>query len=503
MEILACLDQIILVTGGIQSGKSILAAVKLKIEYIQDLHRNPPFPGQVREYWVVADRIEDTVYEWGHILNFFTVDGLVGKSSSDPPQMTLKDGLGTVIKCKFSRDESKLSGVSPLGILICEAGNVHFRAYEQLVGRLAGYDAWMLVSGTFERNKHPWFEAKYLEFLPGFDNARSFRLPASSNLQLYPLGAKDPKLIKLKKRSTDRFYTERIEGIPAPPEGIVYAEFDPKVHIIRDYEYQPDQTLHLWHDPGYNHVCALLFAQYYGGMVYVFDEIYMRNMTTDAIIEIAQSRPWWTNPDKRLVVDPSYKNVHHSTKSISEIWSEKAGLAANGKRHGIPEGIDRVKNSLKINPETGLPGVVFHTRCRGCFSEFGVVGRPPNGEISPYVWKVDSDGYIVGRVPIDKNNDAMGALRYGLTDLFGFVRQPWSPQTDYYARVSTPETRQDYDRHLGWKPEGEIEEDADRHSTPDSRGDYGWGNYGGSTEYEAENQHVASTPESRGDVLPW
>ena len=479
LEILACSARLIMVSGGLQSGKTALAAKKLAIHYYRDLAKHPPRANQEREYWVCGHRIEDTTYEWGAIVRDFNAMGLVKQQKSDPsPHLILNDGLDTVIRCKFTADETKLSGVSPLGIVICEAAKVSSTSFEYLMGRTVGYNAWMYISGTFEKNVRPWYTAKFMEWLPGKGDAKAFSMRTYDNKILFPKGADDPKIAELRQHATDNFWLERIEGKPVPPLGLVYPQFDPELHVMSDYEYQPDEGLYLWFDPGYDHYGCLLAVQYYGGVVYVFDEIYKQGLTTRDFIRMAQNRPWWTNEDKHLVIDPNYANTHHAMSSVAETWIELTGLITHGEKQTIEEGIDRVSVVLQRNPETGGPNILFdNMRCQGSLSEFGVIGRPPRGELAPYCWNVDDEGYKMGRSPVDRNNDAMDALRYGLVDLLGYVRQPYQTRPSAVRLVSTPETRGDYGSGIvhpdDWQPD------------------------------EAHPSTIISTPESRGEVMTW
>ena len=191
-------------------------------------------------------------------------------------------------------------------------------------------------------------------------------------------------------------------------------------------------------------------------------------------------RPWWKNEDKYLVRDPWYGNRHTAVSpySIDDIWEEKAGLTGFGERHQLEDRLERVKSILRPNPETRGAQILFHhKRCQGTLSEFGVVGRPPAGELHPYVWKVDEDGYIVGKNPIDRNNDAMDALGNGLVDMFGLARHPYGGGREaVQSRVSTPETRGEY----GFAPSQNEEYGEGVHpsqvqaavSTPETRGEY-------------------------------
>ena len=77
---------------------------------------------------------------------------------------------------------------------------------------------------------------------------------------------------------------------------------------------------------------------------------------------------------------------------------------------------------------------------------------------------------------MDRNNDAMDALRYGLVDLLGYVRQPYETAYGDRGVVSTPESRGDYD----FNPS---------HDNP-------YDPYG-----QGVHPSVVSTPETRGEVL--
>ena len=484
LEILAHPAEVKMVTGGMQGGKTHMAPPYWLMKYILDLALHPPVPTEEREYWIAAHRIEDTNYEWNGLRRILKTLNLLKKEVKDPaPMFVLNDGpegQETIIKAKFTSDVGKLSGVSPLGIIVCEAANVTKDAYEYLLGRTLGRAAWMYMSGTFEKDAHPWFAATFLEWsiYPNEADAKSFSLASYDNPHLFPKGKDDPKVAKLRSRhKSDKFFMERVEGVPAPPLGLVYPEFNKDLHLMLDYEFKLDQTLYIWHDPGFRHYTAILFAQWYGGTVYVFDEIYKRGLDTEAMIDIAKVRPWWKNDLKDLVSDPWYsdRQTAQSARTIDDIWAENAQLVNMGERHGIIERIDRVKSILRPNPETGAPQILFHAhRCQGLLSEFGIVGRPDSGELHPYKWDVDDDGYIKGKVPKDRNNDALDALGNGLMRLFGAARHPYHGNQQY-GGVSTPETRGEYgSQQLQFDEWGYMPDDRDYAplaSTPESRGE--------------------------------
>ena len=48
-------------------------------------------------------------------------------------------------------------------------------------------------------------------------------------------------------------------------------------------------------------------------------------------------------------------------------------------------------------------------------------GNPSDKQTPVYRWDVDNDGNTIGKVPIDRWNDGIKAVVYGLIDRFGYV----------------------------------------------------------------------------------
>ena len=249
-------------------------------------------------------------------------------------------------------------------------------------------------------------------------DARAYSLPSYTNVHLYPGGATDPEILKLRDFSSDDFYMERIEGKPSPPQGLVFPEFRPDAHIA-DVEYEKDVPVHLWMDPGYAGAYAIEVIQVKGDQIQVIDEIYEQGLVTDDMIDIAMSRPWW--PDVHFGVIDVGGTQHQAMASPAEMWLDQAGLYLSSQKVRINEGTERLKGWLKIDSKTHAPRLVIAPHCHGILSEFGVVPSPFDGQTRAYRWKTDRDGNIVGDVPEDKNNHGVKALIYGLVDRFGYA----------------------------------------------------------------------------------
>ena len=399
-----------LVAGGEQAGKSLMASKYLLSRFAETEGKGL--------FWLVAADYERTRAEFEYLVDDFAKLGLLKEASKrvDPGHLVLADG--TRIETKSAKDPRTLAMRAPDGILGCEASQLDLETFYRLRGRCAPKRGWLFLSGTFEGSLG-WYPQMFTAWANGADkDARAYSLPSYTNVHLYPGGATDPEILKLRDFSSDDFYMERIEGKPSPPQGLVFPEFRPDAHIA-DVEYEKDVPVHLWMDPGYAGAYAIEVIQVKGDQIQVIDEIYEQGLVTDDMIDIAMSRPWW--PDVHFGVIDVGGTQHQAMASPAEMWLSQSGLYLSSQKVRINEGTERLKGWLKIDSKTHAPRLVIAPHCHGILSEFGVVPSPFDGQTRAYRWKTDRDGNIVGDVPEDKNNHGVKALIYGLVDRFGYA----------------------------------------------------------------------------------
>lgn len=424
-EICRCRKRFILTVGGEQGGKSHVAAAHLFDRHMEQEETN-------LLYWLVADSYEQTEREFTYIADAFDAHGMLvkgpkGRSARvDPGRLRLIDG--TRIETKSAADARRLTRESPNGIVVCEASLCGVEVWERVQGRATPRHAWVFMSGTLEREFGPWFRNLYNAWKSGADDRQSFSLPTWDNLTLFPGGRNDPKILDLEKHSSDEFFMERIAGLPVPPRGIVFPEFRVDLHI-RDVNWRPGEQIYIWEDPGFSrddpaHAHAIEVAHIVDDQVQVFDEIYERGKTTEELIDyIKNNRLWWKAADDgniHLVSDPYYKDAHHSTNSVADIWRAETGLVAYGERTHVAPRNERLKGFLKPDPIFREPRIVFSPRCVGILSEFGVRENPFDGQMHPYRYKMDRDGTPYGENPKDEFNNGIDAITNGLVEHFGF-----------------------------------------------------------------------------------
>ena len=409
-DILSSRKRFVLVAGGEQAGKSMVASKYL----VARLFENDE-PGL---FWLVAADYERTRAEFEYLVEDFGSMGLLKEASKrvDPGRIILADG--TRIETKSAKDPRTLAMSAPNGIIGCEASQLDLETFHRLRGRCAPKRGWLFLSGTFEGSLG-WYPQMFQSWQSSSSSDEvSFSLPSYSNEHLYPGGREDPEILALEKVSSDDFFLERIEGVPSPPQGMVFTEIRPDIHI-QNVEYEPDIPVHIWIDPGYAEAYACEIVQVVNDQIRVIDEIYERDLITDEIIEIAQSRPWWKDARFGVIDVAGYQ--HQAMAAPAEVWMEKTGIYFDSQKIRINDGTERLKAFLKTDPvDQREPRIVFNPKCEGILSEFGIKPNPFDGQTRAYRWKMDRDGTIVGETPEDRYNHGVKAVIYGLINRYGY-----------------------------------------------------------------------------------
>ena len=211
----------VLVAGGEQAGKSMVASKFLLQKFLED-----ESPGL---YWLVAADYERTRAEFEYLTEDFAKLGILAEVTKrvDPGRIVLSDG--TRIETKSAKDPRTLAMRAPNGIVGCEASQLDLETFHRMVGRCAPKKGWLFLGGTFESSLG-WYPQTFTAWESGVNDEQSFSLPSYSNYHLYPGGRDDPEIKRLEAFSSDDFFMERIEGKPVPPRGLVFNEFRASIH---------------------------------------------------------------------------------------------------------------------------------------------------------------------------------------------------------------------------------------------------------------------------------
>ena len=188
-------------------------------------------------------------------------------------------------------------------------------------------------------------------------------------------------------------------------EGLVYPEFDERVHVIEPFPVPPEWQDKISIDPGLkNPLSAHWYCTDFDGNVYVVAEHYRAGEDIDyhatKIREISARLGWKTDAKGRLsaLIDSAAgQRTLSGTKSVAELFFERGILPDVRVDKDVFGGIATVKSYL--NRKNGLPDLYIFSGCVNMIREF-----------KSYFWGS-------GESPVKKDDHAMDELRYYLTSL--------------------------------------------------------------------------------------
>ncbi len=151
--------------------------------------------------------------------------------------------------------------------------------------------------------------------------------------------------------------------------GLVYPEFDERIHVIEPFpipkEWQDDISI----DPGLNNpLSAHWYAVDFDDNVYVIAEHYEAGRDIDyhaqALRDISRKIGWHTDAKGRItaLIDSAAKQrTLGSLKSVAELFYERGILVNPNVEKDLFSGIARVKSYL--NQKNGLPNLYIFSNC--------------------------------------------------------------------------------------------------------------------------------------------
>lgn len=196
----------------------------------------------------------------------------------------------------------------------------------------------------------------------------------------------------------------------------VYAEFDLKIHIV-EFSVTQTERSKTWVggiDFGYRSPTVLLwaFVDEVTDILYIVDELAVREHTTEQIIDQANHRNW-PRPEW-IGADPAgnQRNEHTGTTTIN-MW-RKAGYIIRYRKSEIEAGISAVRRRLKR--ADGSAALFIHPRCRSLIESLSMYHYPAD---KPQIELPAKDG----------PDHAADALRYLIVNL---DRSPWDVKVRTY-----------------------------------------------------------------------
>jgi len=409
------------ITGGIQSGKSTMLAVKLASQFwLGDL------------YWIIGPDYEQCRREFGYLIEIFQALNLIKPGSYSFPshdQCVMKLPGGITVETKSAKYPDRIAGRSCDGIILCEPGQMPYEIMQRSLERLVAKDGWLMMAGTLEVSSD-WFADKFKEYQnPGNpDGGISFPMPTWSNTALFPGGRTDPKIVQLEASLGPDRFQERCAGIPLKPRSLVFPEFKSIMHV-GDVRIDQNEPVYIGVDPGYfPSVYAVVFLQFIEDEIYVFDEIFVQHTGSEQIISMVAKKPYFSKIVGGAIDVGSTQ--HHGGQPDYLIWTKPdknlawPGIPLKARQiKPLNDAINRIRTFLRPHPLTGRPQIHISGRCRGLLSEFGAC-KPPEGIDGGGAWKMKRDArgeILLPERPEEEHCHAAKALIYAVVDRYGLA----------------------------------------------------------------------------------
>jgi hypothetical protein len=150
--------------------------------------------------------------------------------------------------------------------------------------------------------------------------------------------------------------------------GLVYPEFDNKVHVIEPIPLTNEYTYAIGIDRGLTNPTGCVFCAIdYNENVYVYNEIYIRNSPTDKLVELIKQK----QGDHYITYtycDPAAADFIATSISLGLTVSPAPKTGALDQ--WVLNGISVVKSKLKIHEGTGKPKLFIFKHCTNLITEF-------------------------------------------------------------------------------------------------------------------------------------
>jgi phage terminase large subunit len=237
-------------------------------------------------------------------------------------------------------------------------------------------------------NEHHWLKKRFFDDPPDPEDVFAITTDYRCNEWLSP---DDLKLFETMKRDNPRRYAVAGLGNWGIVEGVIYERYEELAFDLDELRRQPGIRSAFGLDFGYTNDPSALFCGLVdtaNKILYVFDELYERGLTNDALYSKIQAKGY---AKEQITADSA------EPKSIDEL--QALGLA---RIRGAHKGKDSIAHGIQYLQNYKI---IIHPQCVNFLRE-----------IANYAWKVDRSGARLN-VPIDDENHLMDAMRYAVEDM--------------------------------------------------------------------------------------
>lgn len=453
------------VDGGVRFGKSEIAALALYTDYMW----RTTIRGIQNDRWaVVADSYAMATAEMEHLHRLLT-EASVPHDFNTPVNQSWRITFPHN-DCRVSTitasDVTKIASYPYRGIVIAEAAQTVPEAWQQARLRVAETRGWVLLEGTFEKQKGPWYAQLTEQWRrPGAVGMR-YAGPSYDNIVVFPGGRDDPEILSIEANNPPAVFREKIEGEPQLPSNIVFPEANSFYVLRRRFpslgtSYDDERPVYLAIDPGIAHAYAVLAVQFWpseeylattkpgvgsiaagpfgepaGNVAHVVDVIYRWGRETEHIVEEAAARPWARNVNDAVLDFAARQRRAEGPPVIEQwakFWARETGRTLwchaepvplqpgyDGHRRALLNAWSEEAAGIAFNRDGRLrrvvnpagPRLYIDPDCAPAFFGGFVDGQQYAGEYHLHVNDIDRQGMVRADVPRDMNNDAIKALNY-------------------------------------------------------------------------------------------
>ncbi len=453
-EIHECVNDLVMVTGGVRAGKSFWLAM----DTVPDLFRDDGL------IWFVGPDYEQARAEFDYLLSAASALGIVADSSIPKRgSVSFVTPWGCQVVTKSSKDATTLASKAPHRVNGCEMGQQDYVVYEKLAERALQHNAKIVMVGTLEQSQE-WYPVLWNKWQGANpEGGVSFCLPTWCNSAEFPGGREDPKIKRLEAILPGEVFLERCAAVPYKRSGLVHKRYSDSTHVW-PLAFDEKLPIELAIDPA-QHTYAIEAVQWQRATVkkhldlagergetlpdlakitkatlakeltrvYVVDEVYVHDMIAHDIIPIVQEKPWYPYV-KQGVIDIA--GTHHdANKSQVEIWRDLTGIYLRSKLVSIEDQITAMNLRLRNDPDLLLPLILFDWRLR---QDRDFAKRPMGirAELGLYSYPAAKATGQQAQKPVDWANDGIKAMCYWLVDQFGSVLENEFKRQTFYRKYT-------------------------------------------------------------------
>jgi hypothetical protein len=316
-------------------------------------------------YWIVAPtyRQAKDIY-WREIVPKYTPKEIIKKMNDTDLMVELKAPGGKVsqIFLKGADNPDRLRGARVDGLILDEAAFMKpFVWHDILEPIIAESGGWVTFIST--PKGFNWFY-DLAEHAKNTKNWEYFHFTCYDN----PYFPKH-ELDRLKDETPENTWAQEYEAMFTKNAGLVFSEFDTAVHVIKIDQPKPEWVKYRSIDFGQTNPTAVLWIGVdIEGDIYVYDELYRTNLYTSELAHLinAKSPDYYTATYGDSAAAQSIKDLGEHGIFILPTSKERGASRENY----VMAGIEKLKQLLKINKETGKPKLFVASHCQNLIDEF-------------------------------------------------------------------------------------------------------------------------------------